>query len=98
MNELKIFKVLKSPHVSEKSAGLADTQNQHVFKVSTDSTKSQIKQAVEGLFNVKVSSVRTVNVKGKEKRHGQKIGHRSDWKKAYVSLAEGHDIEIATAG
>ncbi len=98
MNELKIFKVLKSPHISEKSANLADSANQHVFKVSTDSTKKQIKEAVEGLFKVKVSGVRTVNVKGKEKRHGQKIGHRSDWKKAYVSLAEGHDIELATAG
>lgn len=98
MNELKIFKVLKSPHVSEKSANLADSANQHVFKVSTDSTKKQIKEAVESLFNVKVSGVRTVNVKGKEKRSGQRLGRRSDWKKAYVSLAEGHDIELATAG
>ncbi|MBL7004684.1 MAG: 50S ribosomal protein L23 [Gammaproteobacteria bacterium] len=98
MNELKIFKVLKSPHVSEKSATLADSANQHVFKVSTDSTKKEIKDAVEGLFSVKVSSVRTVNVKGKAKRHGQRLGRRSDWKKAYVTLEEGHDIEIATAG
>lgn len=98
MNELKVFKVLKSAHVSEKSATLADSVNQHVFKVSTDSTKKQIKEAVESLFSVKVTSVRTVNVKGKEKRHGQRIGRRSDWKKAYVSLAEGHDIEMATAG
>lgn len=98
MNELRIFKILKSPHVSEKSANLADASNQHVFKVSTDSTKVEIKQAVESLFSVKVSSVRTVNVKGKEKRHGQRLGNRSDWKKAYVTLEQGHDIEIATAG
>ena len=98
MNELKIFKVLKSPHVSEKSALLADSANQHVFKVATNSTKQQIKEAVESLFEVKVSKVRTVNVNGKVKRHGQRLGKRSDWKKAYVTLEEGHDIELATAG
>jgi large subunit ribosomal protein L23 len=98
MNEFKVFKVLKAPHISEKSANLADTSRQHVFKVSNESTKGEIKQAVEAMFNVKVDKVRTVNVSGKVKRHGQRTGRRSDWKKAYVTLAEGHDIEMATAG
>lgn len=95
MNTERLTQVLVAPHVSEKSAGLADSQNQHVFKVLPNATKQEIKDAVEQLFNVKVSTVRTVNMKGKVKRFGRAMGKRSDWKKAYVRLEPGHDIEFS---
>lgn len=97
MNEERLMQVLLSPHVSEKSTVAADAANQHVFKVATDATKPEIKAAVEKLFNVKVSSVQVVNVKGKTKRFGQRDGKRSDWRKAYVALEAGHDIDFAGA-
>ena len=95
MNTERLTQVLVAPHVSEKSAGLADAQNQHVFKVLPDATKQEIKNAVEQLFNVKVATVRTMNMKGKVKRFGRTMGKRSDWKKAYVRLEPGHDIELS---
>ena len=95
MNTERLTQVLVAPHVSEKSAGLADSQNQHVFKVLPNATKQEIKDAVEQLFNVKVSAVRTVNMKGKVKRFGRSMGKRSDWKKASVRLEQGHDIELS---
>ncbi len=95
MNEQRVFQVLRSPHISEKAAIVGDASNQHVFKVATDAKKDEIKKAVEQLFNVKVSKVRTVNVKGKSKRQGARIGKRNDWKKAYVSLEQGHEIDLA---
>ncbi|VAW66083.1 LSU ribosomal protein L23p (L23Ae) [hydrothermal vent metagenome] len=95
MGQERILQVLVAPLVSEKSTGLADTQNTHVFKVNTSATKIEIKQAVEELFEVKVAQVRVMNVKGKAKRFGQRIGKRSDWRKAYVKLAEGQDIALA---
>jgi large subunit ribosomal protein L23 len=98
MNEERIFQVLRTPHISEKAAVVGDISNQHVFKVSTDAKKGEIKQAVEQLFKVKVSKVRTVNVKGKSKRQGTRMGKRSDWKKAYVSLEQGHEIDLAAVG
>jgi large subunit ribosomal protein L23 len=98
MNQERIFKVLRAPHISEKAAIVGDAANQHVFKVATDAKKDEIKQAVEQLFNVKVSKVRTVNVKGKTKRQGIRLGKRSDWKKAYVSLEQGHEIDLAAVG
>jgi large subunit ribosomal protein L23 len=98
MNQERIFKILKIPHISEKSALLGDNANQAVFQVATDAVKSEIKEAVEQLFDVKVANVRTVNVKGKTKRQGQRRGKRSDWKKAYVSLAQGHEIDLASIG
>lgn len=97
MNEERIMQVLLSPHVSEKTTVAADAVNQHVFRVATDATKPEIKAAVEKLFNVKVSSVNVVNVKGKTKRFGQRNGKRSDWRKAYVALEQGHDIDFAGA-
>ncbi len=98
MNQERIFKVLRAPHISEKAAVVGDASNQHVFRVATDAKKEEIKQAVEQLFNVKVSKVRTVNVKGKVKRQGVRLGKRSDWKKAYVSLEQGHEIDLAAVG
>lgn len=98
MNQERIFQVLRSPHISEKAAMAGDASNQHVFKVATDAKKDEIKQAVEQLFNVKVSKVRTANVKGKSKRQGLRMGKRSDWKKAYVSLEQGHEIDLAAVG
>lgn len=98
MNEQRIFQVLKSPHISEKAAVVADAANQHVFKVASDARKEEIKQAVEQLFNVKVAAVRTMNVKGKFKRQGARTGKRSDWKKAYVSLEPGHEIDLSAIG
>jgi large subunit ribosomal protein L23 len=98
MNEQRIFQILRAPHISEKAAIVGDASNQHVFKVSTDAKKDEIKQAVEQMFNVKVAKVRTVNVKGKSKRQGVRMGKRSDWKKAYVSLEQGHEIDLAAVG
>jgi large subunit ribosomal protein L23 len=94
MNQERIFKVLLGPHVSEKSSVLAEGANQVVFKVATDASKDEIAQAVEHLFDVKVNDVRTVNVNGKQKGFGRVRGRRSDWKKAYVSLKEGQEIDL----
>ena len=90
----RLTQVLIAPHVSEKSTGLADAANQHVFKVLPGAGKQEIKNAVEQLFQVKVAAVRTVRVRGKKKRFGRMSGRRSDWKKAYVRLAAGHDIDL----
>ena len=98
MNEERIFQILKTPHISEKSAILGEEANQAVFQVSTDAKKAEIKAAVEQLFNVKVVNVRTANMKGKTKRQGVRRGKRNDWKKAYVSLEQGHEIDLASIG
>jgi large subunit ribosomal protein L23 len=98
MNDERIFHILKSPHISEKTAILGDAANQHVFRVATDAKKPEIKAAVEQLFKVKVADVRTVNVNGKTKRMGARKGRRNDWKKAYVSLEQGHEIDLASIG
>jgi large subunit ribosomal protein L23 len=98
MNPERVFQVLRMPHISEKAALLGDASNQAVFQVSTDAKKSEIKEAVEQLFSVKVASVRTANMKGKTKRQGVRRGKRSDWKKAYVSLEQGHEIDLASIG
>ncbi len=94
ISQERILKVLLAPHISEKSTLAAETSNTIVFKVATDATKAEIKAAVEKLFEVEVDAVRTLNVKGKNKRHGARTGRRSDWKKAYVTLAEGADIDF----
>jgi large subunit ribosomal protein L23 len=92
MNQERIFQIIRMPHISEKSAVLGDAANQAVFQVASDARKPEIKEAVEQLFNVKVANVRTANMKGKTKRQGLRRGKRSDWKKAYVSLEQGHEI------
>ena len=86
--------VVIAPHVSEKSARVGNEGNQYVFRVRRDATKPEIRAAVEFLFEVKVDRVRVVNQPGKEKRFGRFVGRRSDWKKAYVRLAEGQTIEM----
>lgn len=97
MNQERVYQILLSPHVSEKAALLADEQNQHVFKVLASATKTEVKQAVETMFNVKVDKVRIVNIKGKTKRFGGRMGKRSDIRKAYVSLMPDNDIDFAGA-
>jgi len=89
----RLMTVLKGPHLSEKSH-LAAERNQVVFKVSTNATKPEIKAAVELLFEVKVDDVQVMNYQGKVKRHGQSKGRRASWKKAYVRLAEGSQIDF----
>ena len=96
MNQERIYQVLLSPHVTEKTS-LSSSENQVVFKVLKNSTKPEIKKAVEKLFDVKVKSISTSVVKGKTKRFGRALGVRSDWKKAYVTLHEGFDIDIMGA-
>jgi large subunit ribosomal protein L23 len=88
----RLMTVIRGPHVSEKTHMAAET-NQVVLKVRTDATKSEIRQAVELMFDVKVEGVSVLNVKGKTKRFGQTRGRRNDWKKAYVRLAEGSQVE-----
>lgn len=97
MQNVRLAGIIKAPIISEKSTNAADQSNQFVFKVQKSATKQQIKQAVELMFNVEVDSVRVLNVKGKIKRFGRSLGKRSDWKKAYVRLQSGHNIEFATA-
>jgi len=94
MKEERLLKVLVAPHVSEKSTMAAEANNTVVFKVAKDANKAEIKAAVEKLFEAEVASVRTVVVKGKTKRHGLRVGKRSDWKKAYVTLKDGQDIDF----
>ena len=94
IREERLLKVLKAPHISEKSTMVAEKLNTIVFKVATDASKAEIKAAVEKLFEVKVEAVRTLNVVGKTKRTGSRMGRRSDRKKAYVPLVEGQDNDF----
>ncbi|WP_293813617.1 50S ribosomal protein L23 [uncultured Aquitalea sp.] len=94
MNQERLLQVILAPVVSEKSTMVAEKAQQVVFRVATDATKPEIKAAVEMLFNVKVEGVSTVNVKGKVKRFGRTTGRRKDWKKAYVSLVQGQEIDL----
>lgn len=95
MNQERMYQVLRSPHISEKSTLLAETTKQHVFKVASDATKSEVKQAVEGIFKVKVEKVRILNTKGKTKRFSGRMGTRSDLRKAYVTLMADNEIDLA---
>jgi large subunit ribosomal protein L23 len=97
MNQERLMTVLLGPHISEKSTVLAEKLNQIVFKVRRDASKAEIRAAVELMFEVKVDGVQVINQKGKSKRFGRYMGKRSDWKKAYVRLAEGHDIDFIGA-
>lgn len=97
MNKERILKVLVSPHVSEKAAIVGDTGNQVVFRVAMDATKLEVKRAVELLFRVRVEGVQVANMKGKVKRNRYGESRRPNWKKAYVRLAAGHDIDFALA-
>jgi len=90
----RLLQVLLAPTVSEKSTFVGDKNNQVVFRVADDATKPEIKAAVELLFKVKVKGVQVSNVKGKEKKTGRIMGRRRNWKKAYVSLAQGQEINF----
>jgi len=96
----QLMNVVLAPVVSEKSTRLADKNRQYVFRVASDATKPEIKAAVELLFSTKnskveVTSVQISNVKGKEKRFGRTLGRRNNWKKAYVRLAAGQELNFA---
>lgn len=97
MSQERLLQILLAPHVSEKTNRISERYNQVVFKVLPDATKPEIKGAVELLFNVKVKRVTVLNIKGKRKRFGGRFGQRSDWKKAYVSLEAGHEIDFLVA-
>ena len=97
MSQERLMQIIVAPHVTEKTALSAEVSNQHGFKVLSDATKTEVKAAVELMFDVKVTDVNLLNVKGKVKRFRQKEGKRSDWKKAYVSLAEGSVINYEGA-
>ncbi len=89
-----LSQVLLSPHVSEKAMKLADDSKCHTFKVAPEATKRQVHAAVELMFDVEVDRVRIVSMEGKKKGQGRNRGQRKHWKKAYVTLAEGHDIQL----
>lgn len=97
MSQERILKVLLAPHVSEKSAIMADAAGQYVFKVVPSATKTEVKQAVESLFDVKVQSVNMINLKGKRKVFKGRQGKRNGVRKAIVRLAPGQDIDFAAA-
>ena len=97
MNQERVFQVLVGPHVSEKAAVAADVNNQYVFKVAVDATKAEIKKSVEQLFKVKVDNVSTLRVKGKVKRNRYGYSTKPTWKKAYVRLEQGQEIDFAVA-
>jgi len=90
----RLMQVLLAPTVSEKSTFVGDKNNQVVFRVADDATKSEIRAAVELLFKVKVKGVQVSNVKGKEKKTGRSMGRRRNWKKAYVCLVQGQEINF----
>ena len=93
MRQEKLMNVLLEPRVTEKSTLVSEKHRQFVFKVAKDATKPDIKQAVELLFEVEVESVQVSNVNGKRKLFGRRPGKRSGWKKAYVKLKPGFDID-----
>jgi len=91
----RLMNVVLAPVVSEKSTRVADKNRQYVFRVTDDATKPEVKAAIELLFKTKVQSVTVLNVRGKEKRFGRFMGRRRNWKKAYVRLAAGQEINFA---
>lgn len=93
----RLTKVLLAPQISEKATHIADKNEQIVFRVVTDATKPEIKAAVEMMFKVSVDSVQVARVKGKVKRMGRYVGRRNGWKKAYVCLAAGQEINFAAS-
>ena len=94
-NQERLMQVLLAPVVSEKSTFIGEKRNQYVFHVVPNATKPEIKAAVEFMFNTQVKSVSILNVRGKQKRFGRFMGKRASWKKAYVALAAGQEINFA---
>ena len=95
MNLDRLYKIILGPHVTEKSSMAIGSNAQVAFKVSKDAKKLEIKKAVEILFETKVNSVRVINMKGKTKRTKIGVGKKSDWKKAYITLADGEEIDFS---
>ena len=93
MNREQLMTVLIAPHVTEKTSLAMQNHNQYAFRVRRDATKIDIRKAVELMFDVKVTAVQVVNEPGKTRRFGGTNGRTQDWKKAYVSLAQGHSID-----
>ena len=91
----RLMQVLLAPVISEKSTYVADKHNQVIFRVTSSATKPEVKAAVEAMFKVQVKSVQIANVGGKQKRFGRFMGRRRNWKKAYVRLAAGQEINFA---
>lgn len=97
INQERLLKVILAPHISEKATFIGEKNNQTVFRVVTDATKKEIKDAIELLWKeqkIEVKNVQTINVKGKSKRFGRFVGHRNDWKKAIVSIKEGQELSF----
>lgn len=93
-NQERLMQVILAPQISEKATMLADKYQQVVFRVVSNATKPEVKAAVELLFKVEVAGVQIANVKGKVKRSGRTMGRRKDWKKAYVSLKPGQELNL----
>ena len=96
MNQERMYKILLGAHISEKATVIADEANQFAFKVARDATRPEIKEAVEKIYGVSVRNVTVLNVKGKVKRTQRGISKKPSWKKAYVRLDDGHDIDFST--
>ncbi len=87
-----VYTTIRRPLITEKALTTRETEGSLVFEVAAEATKTEVKQAVEKLFNVKVASIRTANVEGKERRRGKFSGYKADWKKAYVRLKAGEKV------
>ena len=96
MSAVNLYEVIRAPRISEKTARLQEVSNQYVFEVGKTATKADVKAAVEKLFDVQVKAVNVVNVKGKSKTFKFRAGRRGDWRKAYVTLADGQSIDVMT--
>ncbi|MBV1878845.1 MAG: 50S ribosomal protein L23 [Pseudomonadales bacterium] len=96
MNQERMYGILMGAHISEKATLIAEESNQFTFKVAKDATRREIKEAVETIYEVEVKGVSVLNVKGKVKRNMRGISRKPGWKKAYVRLAEGQDIDFST--
>ncbi len=88
------YRVIRRPHVSEKTTDLIQKQNTYVFEVDMDATKTDIREAISHIWGVTVEAIRIINVSGKAKRMGRISGFSRSWKKAIVKLAEGQGIEV----
>jgi large subunit ribosomal protein L23 len=89
-----LYDIVRVPRITEKGARLKEKNNVLTFEVKVDANKVQVRKAIEGIFKVKVADVTTVKTAGKKKRVGTRVGRRSDWKKAYVTLKPGEKIDI----
>ncbi|CAD6511316.1 50S ribosomal protein L23 [Candidatus Profftia tarda] len=90
----RFLKIMRATHVSEKASMVMEKNNTIVLKVTKDATKAEIKSAIKELFQIEVNAVHTLVVKGKIKRNGKRVGHRNDWKKAYVTLQKGQNLDL----